>query len=201
MDTYFSNFDTHLFLVPLTALTAGTADQPLPSADLAMKATGTSAYDYEIQSVTSFDRPNVTKDIKRVKVINGEGYDEIIPLGQAAGDAQLSFVRPAVGVYSGPADTDNDNYTKMKSWFENGITNQFGNYMCLVLAQPRIASAAASTKSYEGTAYIVMPTEFADGPIDPDNGQEFTMTMAVQRKPYAISITRDSTTGIFTWDV
>ena len=197
MDVYFSNFNTHLFLLANSDLKEGSDGKAVNASTtsaISLISSGTPNPDTEIKNVTMFTPPGVTKDVKRVKVISESGYDTIIPLGQASGDVQLSFVRPAVGIYEGDADTGTDTYTVLKKWFNDGIEKQVGAYKWLVYLRPRLAQAGDTSITYEAQAYHVLPTDWDDGAADPDNGQEYNLTLAVDKKPYAVALTTDDST-------
>lgn len=165
-----SNFGSHFFLCDYTDNTT-------------VPASGT-----EVENVISYTPPELSKDTKAYKTLTNNGWDSIAVLGQSAGDISLSFIRDAKGVYTG-RNTDTDSYTVLKKWFDSSLGASAGlnarkNF---VAVKPRLNSEG--TAAYEGTLYHVIPKNWSDGPSDPDNGQEFNITLAVFQAPVPVVVT------------
>lgn len=178
-----SNFDTHIFLG--AALSSGA----LPS------GWATDAASDELKQCTDANFGKINKDTKKTKELDGFGWDTYTMLGQSADDITLTFNRPAEGVYTGTASTDN--YSKLKSWFDNSIENPVGATKTIVHAKRRLNSGSVA---YEGMEYQVVPINFSEADQNGDDGQSFSITLGVIGQPKPVTVTKGGTTTA-TWAI
>jgi hypothetical protein len=177
-----SNFDTHVFIGNYTDNTTVPA-----SAN-------------ELEDVINFSGGTITKDKKTYKTLTNDGWDSIAMLGQSVDDIQINLIRQAKGTYTNGA-TGTDAYTVLRKWFDASVSaaaTQSDLCKNVIIARKRL-NATSGQPEYEGLMYHVTPSAFTDGDADPDNGQEFNVTLAVFQAPVHITVTKSESQGVVSW--
>ena len=177
-----SNFDTHVFIGTYTDNTT------VPSS-------GT-----ELEDVINFGGGSIQKDKKTYKTLTNDGWDSIAMLGQSVDDITISLIRQAKGVYTNGA-SGTDAYTTLRKWFDkanSAAASQSDLCKNVIVARKRLNSSDG-TVAYEGLMYHVTPSNFTDGDADPENGQEFNVTLAVFQAPVHVTVTRTESQGTVSW--
>lgn len=132
---------------------------------------GTATTKDEITSVISCEFGAFSKENKKYRTLNGNGWEAVAPLGNSAEDGTFECVREGTGdAYSGKAGTST--YTKIKDWFIKA-TNGAGvkSPACIVEVLPR------GNNTYEGTLWYVVPNNWGPGTKDTESGQEYSFTV------------------------
>lgn len=126
----------------------------------------------EITGVLSADIGTFNKENTKYRTLNGNGWESIAPLGNAAEDITFECIREGTGnPYIGVAG--NDSYTKLKNWFMTATSNAGQQSpMCIIEVLPRGGS------DYEGTLYYVIPNQWAPGTRDTETGQEYSFSVS-----------------------
>lgn len=139
----------------------------------------------EITSVLSCDLGSFSKEVKKYRTLNGNGWESIAPLGQSSDDATFECVREGVGnPYVG---TDGvTTYQKIKNWFMNSTKNG-GETTPKVIVE--IVPRGGTPDAFEGTAYYVIPNNWKPGTKDTETGQEYSFTVSPfgPQKPLSVS--------------
>lgn len=162
MADYFvlSNFGVRYFLLPYTD------SDSVPA---------TASAEAEITSVLSCSIGQFSKETARYRTLNGNGWESIAPLGNAAEDGTFSCIREGTGdVYNGGAGSGT--YTRMKAWFMQATQGAgVASPRCLVEILPR---GGEGDQAYEGTCYYVVPSEWTPGEKDTETGQEYSFSVS-----------------------
>lgn len=177
-----SNFDTHVFLGTYTDNTT------VPSS-------GT-----ELEDVINFGGGAINKDKKTYKTLTNDGWDSIAMLGQSVEDLTISLIRQAKGTYTN-GSSGTDPYTTLRKWFDKSLSaaaTQSDLCKNLIVARKRLNSSSGAVE-YEGIMYHVTPASFTEGDADPENGQEFNVSLAVFQAPVHIVATRSESQGTVSW--
>lgn len=177
-----SNYDTHVFLGTYTDNTTVPASAS------------------EIEDVINFGGGAINKDKKTYKTLTNDGWDSIAMLGQSVEDLTLSLIRQAKGVYTNGA-SGTDPYTVLRKWFDKSLSaSATQSDLCknLIIARKRLNSSTGAVE-YEGIMYHVTPASFTEGDADPENGQEFNVSLAVFQAPVHIVATKSTSQGETTW--
>lgn len=177
-----SNFDTHVFLGTYTDATT-------------VPASGT-----ELEDVINFGGGAINKDKKTYKTLTNDGWDSIAMLGQSVEDLTISLIRQAKGVYTN-GSSGSDAYTTLRKWFDKSMSAAAAQGdLCknLIVARKRLNSSTGAVE-YEGIMYHVTPASFTEGDADPENGQEFNVSLAVFQAPVHITVTRSESQGVVSW--
>lgn len=143
----------------------------------------------ELNDVLSCTLGEFTKDMKKYKTLNGDGWDVVVPLGQSQADATFEMVRTGEGnAYTGVAGTDA--YTQLKHWFLNSVAaggSTAKKYIVEVI--PR------GNNTYEGTVYSVLPLKWAPGKKDTEVGQEYSFDVTPFGAPVPVVVTHTPASG------
>lgn len=152
-------------------------------------ATGTN----EMDGVISCTLGEVTKDIKRYKTLNGNGWDVVAALGQSQGDGSFDLVRLGEGdAYDGTAGTST--YTKLKKWFMDSAA-EGGS----VAPKTIVEVVPRGDGDYEGTVYYVIPNKWGAGRKDTETGQEYNFTVTPFGPQVPVTVTHTVSQGVETW--
>ena len=183
-----SNFDTHLML-----------------SDYKQTLDSTKIDAVEYEDIINIDLGEITKDVKQYKTLTNDGWDSLAVLGQSIGDITIEFVRNMKGVYIGSSDEGTTPYEVFKKWYDSSLSAAAGTQKKnLYIAKPRyvdLGSPAVATKKYEIDCYHVIPKNWTPGPIDPDNGQTFSITLAAFGAPQQATEKSGSSHSSGTWEI
>lgn len=173
-----SNFGVRYFLLPFT----DTATIP-----------GSAAPTDEITGVLSTTIGQFSKENTKYRTLNGNGWESIAPLGNAAEDGSFECIREGTGnPYIGQAGTDT--YTKLKNWFMTATANAGqASPMCIIEVLPRGGNA------YEGTLFYVIPNEWTPGDRDTETGQEYSFSVSPFGPQVPVKVTHTPTTDSWTF--
>ena len=147
----------------------------------------------EITSVLSCDLGPFSKDVKKYRTLNGNGWESIAPLGQSSDDATFECVREGTGAPYVGADGVTT-YQRIKNWFMNSTKNggeTTAKYIYEVI--PR------GNGSYEGTCYCVIPNKWTPGTKDTETGQEFQFTVSPFGPQTPCEVSYNSSNDTFTF--
>lgn len=130
----------------------------------------------EITSVISCDLGKFTKDNKKYRTLNSNGWESIAPLGQSSDDATFQCVREGVGdAYTGAAGTTT--FQKIKKWFMDA-TKVGGATAAKVITEIIPRGQSNGSPVYEATCYYVTAANWEPGTKDTETGQEYGFTVS-----------------------
>lgn len=147
----------------------------------------------EITSVLSCDIGGFSKDVKKYRALNSNGWESIASLGQSQDDATFDCVREGTGdPYTGSAGSST--YTKIKDWFMKATAQGGANSpKCIIEVIPR------GSGQFEGTCYYCIPNNWKPGTKDTDSGQEYSFTVSPFGAPVPLAVSYDSGTDTFSF--
>lgn len=130
----------------------------------------------EITSVISCDLGKFSKDNKKYRTLNSNGWESVAPLGQASDDATFQCVREGTGdPYVGTVGTST--FNRIKKWFMDACkAGGSTSAKCIVEVVPRGESSGSPI--FEGTCYYCLPANWEPGTKDTETGQEYGFTVS-----------------------
>ena len=138
----------------------------------------------EITSVLSCDLGGFSKEVKKYRTLNSNGWESIAPLGQSQDDATFELIREGEGdAYSSAGTTT---YSKLKTWCLNNNAGGSASKKCIIEVVPR--GMNGNTPVYEGTCYVVIPSQWKPGTKDVETGQEYSITVSPFGPPIPVSV-------------
>lgn len=143
----------------------------------------------EIKDVIGCNLGGITKDVKKYKPLNGNGWSINSVLGQDQADATFEAIRTGTGdAYTGAAGTST--YTKLKDWvMKSTALGGETSPKCIIEVIPR------GNNVFEGTCYYVTPAKWTPGKRDTETGQEYSFDVTPFGPPVPVTVTYTAAVG------
>lgn len=134
---------------------------------------------------------NISKENNSYRTLNGDGWEAVVALGNSQEEATFDCIRLGLdGVYN---EDGTDTYSRIKAWFMSATAN--GGK-----ASPKtFVEVIPRGDKFEGTVYNVVPTEWAPGERNTDDGQLYSFTVKPFGPPIPVNVEYSAETDTWTF--